>query len=413
MRTIIRDSIWGDIALGEQELALIDTEDFQRLRRVRQLGFADLVFPGATHTRFEHSLGVLHLARLAIEGLRSDKQWPDIAKRSTDAVVAAALLHDVGHYPFSHTLEELQDSGFHSHTSNATTRINEGAIHDVLTNVWDVDPQEVVACISGERRDTDASRILGPLIDSGLDADKLDYLVRDARGANVPYGVVDVQRLIHNLTIGASDQPQTKFLAVKRKGVPALQSLVFAKHLMYSVVYWHHACRSAAVMLLRAVASATDSGALNVATVANSDDAQLLAVLESIDGLPAKLTNRLRQRDLYKRGIEFLPNTDEFAALEKICSDPVVRANTEALWASELKVSDGDILADVQASVSITVDVPIAGDNTTGDFDESSLLLRSDIDRLQEGARRARIFTTNSEVAERVRRNVAALMALI
>src|SRR5712692_7211903 len=114
--TVLRDAIWGDVSLGPREVALIDTPAFQRLRRVKQLGTTDLVFPGARHTRFEHSIGVLHLARLALERLRTVQDAPRIDPADDRAVAAAALLHDVGHYPFSHALEELEVDQIRRHT---------------------------------------------------------------------------------------------------------------------------------------------------------------------------------------------------------------------------------------------------------------------------------------------------------
>src|SRR5437588_4926462 len=114
--TVLRDAVWGDIALGPREIALIDTPAFQRLRRVRQLGTTDLVFPGARHTRFEHSLGVFHLAGLAVERLRGAVSFAPADER---ALLAAALLHDVGHYPFSHAVEELEVDQIRRHTDIA------------------------------------------------------------------------------------------------------------------------------------------------------------------------------------------------------------------------------------------------------------------------------------------------------
>src|SRR5712692_4347115 len=197
--TVLRDAIWGDVSLGPREVALIDTPAFQRLRRVKQLGLTDLVFPGARHTRFEHSIGVFHLAGLAVARLRAAPGAPEIDPADERALRAAALLHDVGHYPFSHAVEELEVEQIRQHTEIARHLILGSELTDALTVGWEVDPALVGALVAGpqlgDRPLTDAQTVLRSVLDSALDVDKLDYLVRDARGANVPYGVVDVQRL--------------------------------------------------------------------------------------------------------------------------------------------------------------------------------------------------------------------------
>ncbi|MBO0687324.1 MAG: HD domain-containing protein, partial [Candidatus Dormibacteraeota bacterium] len=252
--TVLRDSIWGDIELGERELALIDTPAFQRLRGVRQLGFTDLVYPGARHSRFEHSLGVAHLAEAALRRLRSRGGAPAISTEEASAFIAAALLHDVGHYPFSHAVEELEVSEIRGHEQLAAEIVTSDPIAGILRRLWAVDPEQVAWLVAGEdsSRASGGARLLRQALNSGLDVDKLDYLVRDARAANVPYGMVDVERLINSFAI-TCEAGGSPLLAVDPKGVAALQSLVFAKYLMFATVYWHHACRSAVAMLLRAL----------------------------------------------------------------------------------------------------------------------------------------------------------------
>jgi HD superfamily phosphohydrolase len=406
--TVVRDAVWGDIELGEREIAVIDTPEFQRLRRVKQLGTTDLVFPGARHTRFEHSLGVFHLAGVALRRLRRTAGAPDFDPADERALLAGALLHDVGHYPFSHAVEELEVDQIRRHVDIARDLIV-GELADVLDKAWDVDPFLVASLVAGPRQgDAPLSAdqtLLRSLIDSALDVDKLDYLVRDARGANVPYGVVDVQRLIGALAVRRAEDERPE-LAVETKGISALQSLVFAKHLMFATVYWHHACRAAVVMLLRAVQEALRAGYIEPAQVERSDDAALLATLRADDApaLVRTLSARLRDRRLYKRAAEIGIEDADFARLEALWFRPAQRAVLEDGWAASSGAAQGDVLLDVPEPRQIVVDLPVVvGDGEASEWDLVSGLSTTDLDRFQRWVRKIRVFASSHDAAEAVR----------
>src|SRR4029077_19274562 len=224
---------------------------FQRLRYVRQLGHAFLVYPGATHSRFEHALGAYHLA------CRVTKE-PEVQ--------LAALLHDIGHYPFSHALEE---AGLPPHESLAARHLRSGELAAALAPLG-ISTEPLLQLIQG----TSASRLAG-LVSGSIDVDKLDYLARDATMCGVPYGVIDVDRLLTSLTVSAEG------LALHPKGLAALESLLFAKYQMYRNVYWHHAVRSATAMFKRLVRRAIGAGLLTAAAVADeTDDGLIRGLLE-------------------------------------------------------------------------------------------------------------------------------------
>ena len=400
--TVLRDAVWGDIGLGPREIALIDTGAFQRLRRVKQLGTTDLVFPGARHTRFEHSIGVFHLAGLALGRLAAIGVGADAADER--ALLAAALLHDVGHYPFSHAVEELEVDQVRRHTDIARDLIT-GELAATLEEEWDVDPHLVASLVAGPQQGdaplTATQSLLRSLLDSSLDVDKLDYLVRDARGANVPYGVVDVERLLGSLAVrDPGDGPRE--LAVETKGVSALQSLVFAKHLMFATVYWHHACRSAVVMLLRALQEALRAGYVKAPELERSDDDELLATLRAPDApdLVRTLASRLRDRRLYKRAVEVGVDSPDFERLERLWFRPAQRSVLEDGWAASVGAAEGDVLLDVPEPRRIVVDLPvIVGDGEASEWDLVSGLATTDLDRFQRWVRKIRIFATDADVA--------------
>lgn len=403
--TVLRDAIWGDVQLGPRELALVDTECFQRLRRVRQLGLTDLVFPGARHTRFEHSIGVFHLAGLAVRRLREARDAPQITDADERALLAAALLHDVGHYPFSHAVEELEIDHIRRHTEIARDLIRGPELSGVLERHWDVDPAVVATLVAGPGPDsppsTPALELLRAVLDSGLDVDKLDYLVRDARGANVPYGLVDVQRLVGALTVWRDGEgvPQ---LAVTSGGVAALQSLVFAKHLMFATVYWHHACRSAVVMLLRALQEALREGTLDAGGVERADDASLLGALADARApeLSRELSARLRGRRLYKRAVEVGVDDAAFVRLERLWFSPTQRAVLEDGWAASADAPPGSVLLDIPEPRRIVVDLPVVvGDGEVSEWDRVSGLGTDDLERFQRWVRTIRVFASSPDLA--------------
>jgi HD superfamily phosphohydrolase len=399
--TVLRDAVWGDITLGPREIALIDTPAFQRLRRVKQLGTTDLVFPGARHSRFEHSLGVFHLAGLALERLRGEVKFDDADER---AFRAAALLHDVGHYPFSHAVEELEVDQIRRHTDIARDLITT-ELREILETQWDVNPVLVAALVAGPQQGdpqlSDAQTLLRSLLDSSLDVDKLDYLVRDAHGANVPYGVVDVQRLIGALAVRRTDEGPAE-LAVETKGVSALQSLVFAKHLMFATVYWHHACRAAVVMLLRALQEALRAEYLAPQTVERCDDEELLARLRAEDApdLVRTLAQRLRDRRLYKRAAEVGIDEPAFDRLELLWFRPAQRSVLEDGWAASAGAREGEVLLDVPEPRHIVVDLPVIVDGgEASDWDHVSGLSTTDLERFQRWVRKIRVFAATPEIA--------------
>jgi uncharacterized protein len=210
---VVRDPLWNNIRLDPEALAVLDTPAFQRLRYVRQLGHAFLVYPGATHTRLEHALGTYHLARRALEQLRESNDRPD--PDTSRHIRLAALLHDIGHYPFSHALEE---AGMLNHELLAERQLATPELARVLDKA-NVDPGRLLALIQGT-----SDEPLAGLISGGLDVDKLDYLSRDALMCGVPYGVIDVDRLLSSLTIATADGRRPT-AALHEKGLTALESL--------------------------------------------------------------------------------------------------------------------------------------------------------------------------------------------
>ena len=358
--TTIRDAIYDRIPLSQPELALMDTAAFRRLERIQQLGFVSRIWPGARHVRADHSLGVLHLTRLAVEHLRSLPNGRWIRTDDARVIVAAALLHDIGHYPFSHAIEELGPPIAPHETVGR--RIIEGPeIAPILRDLWEIDPARVAAVIdpAGEPL-PEPDRILRGLLSGPLDMDKLDYLPRDARACNVPYGGVDTARLIDALTI--ADVPVERGdaelrVVIGEKGISPLHSLINARQEMFDNVYWHHTNRACMVMLLRATQEALLAGALTADELVAHDDASLLSLLAS-DRMPTpsqRLARALRERRIHKRAVEIGSRAFElYARLGNLFFDPAARR------AVELRLSAGlsDELGIEAPPEAVLIDIP-------------------------------------------------------
>ena len=351
--TTIRDNLHDRIPLSSDDVALIETAEFLRLDRIQQLGFVSKVWPGAKHTRFEHSLGVYHLMRQAIAALDSvyGPDWVSAEARRTAS--AAALLHDVGHYPFSHGIEELGPPVL-PHEEAARRIIERGEIAEVLREFWQVEPKRVADFINPSGPLPEEDRLLRGLLSGALDVDKLDYLPRDARSCNVPYGGVDTPRLLDALRVAEVDGLPR--IVVTEKGISPLYSLINARQEMFDNVYWHHTNRACMVMLLRAVQDALTDGCLRASDLTHHDDVTLMETLSRPE-MPEStrdLVRGLRGRRLHKRAVEISPRAGElFTHLNALYAEPDARRRVELAIAARLremtgsKVGSHDVLIDI------------------------------------------------------------------
>ncbi len=389
MHEVIRDPLWNNIRVDPRALRLVDTPVFQRLRYVRQLGWAYLVYPGATHARFEHALGAYHLAGITLRRLEEEGALRDVADDEPAIVRAALLLHDVGHYPFSHALEEI---GAPHHEDVARPLITTGEVARVLREIAPDAPERILALVRGR-----SNSPLQGLVSGSLDLDKIEYLRRDAFMCGVPYGEIDVERLLNALTLAVDPSVGRLAIAVREKGLSALESLLFAKYQMYRNVYWHHAVRSATSMYKRLVEDALAAGTLEVQELATFTDEALLHTLEARMSSP--LLHGLRHRQLYKRAFECpaaeLP--DEMG--EWIATDRSRALAAEDALARELALAPGELLLDYpEKTQMLGLDIPLVRrDNVVQRLTATGLPgatnLPSMAEQLYRSARWLRVFT--------------------
>jgi HD superfamily phosphohydrolase len=421
--TVIRDSLYDRIPLGAAERALIGSAPFLRLQDVKQLGFVYRIWPGATHTRYEHSLGVYYLALRALRSLLARGQnggLADVRVADLRVILAAALLHDIGHYPFSHAIEELGHP-IVSHEKVGRGIIERSPIADLLERECGVSPGRVADLIDPPRGAAlpGSDALLARLLSGALDVDKLDYLPRDARACNVPYGGVDVSRLLGALRV-AEVQGQPR-LVVTHKGISALNSLLHARQEMFDNVYWHHTNRAMMAMLLRAVQDALVEEQLRPADLPGHDDHSLLALLAE-DRMPAStraLVEALRLRRPYKSVLEVSMRAGSlFNRLDALFWDQGRRRRVEMALAAGLAeglgrpVAPHEALIDIpkpekwEMEVWVSTAQPALGMQPLMTWVEATGQLPADLSKYEQHQRRVRIVAAESIAAEvRARRD--------
>lgn len=244
----IKDPVHGYVYITEEEKALIDSYPVQRLHRLRQLAGAEYLYPGANHTRFEHSIGVMYLASKVVENPNVSKF---ISEEEAEMVRMAGLLHDVGHGPFSHVFEHLLDKELNQTHEDITLWLVENSeLKDALKNV-DCRPEEVAKLAVG-RLHKPGKAFMDQIISSAVDVDKQDFVVRDTYHTGAEYGFIDVSRLIHTLDVWEGD------LAVDLGALSALESLMIARIESFRSIYFHRVGRAAQIMLALAMEKAND-----------------------------------------------------------------------------------------------------------------------------------------------------------
>lgn len=273
-KKFIRDSIHGNLPLNEFEVEIIDYPQIQRLRRVKQLGFISLIYPGANHSRFEHSIGTMHLGSKLAEQL-------ELSLDDQELVRIAGLLHDIGHGPLSHVSEAVLDV---PHEKATEYLIKNSALRDKLSEKFK--PTEITEIINGNGK-------LGPIISGELDVDRMDYLVRDSHYTGVAYGVIDIERIINNLKL-------EKELILDFKGIQAAEAALAARYQMYPSVYQHHTTRIINAMFRRCLRHMIEKEEINKKQMCYFDDVDMISLCRNSEGFSKDIINRIENRNLLK-----------------------------------------------------------------------------------------------------------------
>lgn len=362
---VYRDPIYGSIPLCNASFRTLNCQSMQRLRALKQTGPVHLVYTGATHTRLSHSVGTYHLARMVLRHLVSLPGGNDIEPELGRAFLAAALLHDVGHFPHSHILEELKFGKFTPNHEKASIDVinSDSELQEIIQNVWNLELPLVASLIQDSNEGIAIPLFLRTILNSSIDIDKMDYLQRDSYHAGVPYGNIEHMRLIESLRIDSG----TGKLLISERGIAPIETVFFAKYLMFRNVYWHHTVRIAAAMLRRCFLDFVSVISDDLKEV-TAETAEVRRVLRSTDDtfeqemtrilnerdieLPAsfELLGHLNGRILFKRSATF--SCDIQRSLEDQLKDPLRRRDVEMQLCREFSensnpIEDHDILIDI------------------------------------------------------------------
>jgi HD superfamily phosphohydrolase len=423
----IRDAVWGDVPIDRAVRALLDTRAMERLKGMSQLGFTFAAFPRARHTRFDHAIGVYHLTRLTLKKITDSGAY--LESRDVQGALAAALLLDAGRYPYSQAIEGIALPEAPTLKELSRRWIEHSEVAKVLLSEWDLEPHNVFRLVSRDenppRNLTPTEHLLRDILFGSLDVDTLDCLVRDARGAKVPYGMVGVEPLIEHLRIVG--QENRAILTVDEEGVGSLQSLVFSRYLLHYNVYGHHALRIPTVMFLRAVQDAIHAGTTTFDKLSEQDDAEAFVLIQDSakpESSTATLMKRLAERRPYRLALEFDERHPSYASLIRLRDDASWRRRVEEAWARYLtRYRKGvaglfDILIDLPEERRLSVDLrlirqtPLPGERNPVSWQSLSGMTDDDLQRYHAPLHRILIATADDDLAKSVRRHAEELFTI-
>ncbi len=385
--TIVRDPVWGDIHMDEALFALFSAPEFNVLDGIRQLGPASRLYPGATHTRKAHSLGVYSIARRMVISLAERGQIDFASVDGLRGFLVAALCHDLGHFPFAHSLKELPLA---AHEAIAGDMVLREPLSRLVERCG-ADPSQVAAIIDTARilPDERETLLFRSILSGVLDPDKIDYLTRDAFHCGVPYGIQDADYILRRILVDRFR------LAVDTRGELSVEALLFSKYQMYRAVYWHPAVRAATSMVKKSVLMELVAGRLSPDALYGLDDAgfrRLAALQQERHGIGC-----FRQAaDVFSGELFESVHAVAFDAANPLHADLVDlerRLEAEAAFAEAAGMESTDVVIDIPEAVSFETDLMVLGEGGGQAFtDRSALFGRGSMPVLVESLRKIRVY---------------------
>ncbi len=291
----VKDPLWQSVAMTKEIKDLLEERDVQKLARIRQNGPSYHIYPGAVHTRLSHSIGVYHLGREILLSLSRKADELPFTEKGIMSFLVACLLHDIGHFPYAHSLKEL---AVREHEEIAADMIlNHPSLNAAVTAAGAV-PETVAAVIDKDQLTGDEETILYRSILSGtLDPDKLDYLSRDAYFSGLTYGKQDTDFIISSLALSDGR------LAIEHEALASVEQILFSKYMMYRSLYWHKGVRAATCMIKKALTCALLDGTIKYDDLYYLDDNEFNTMcLSRIDKTPALiLVDMVEHNELLER----------------------------------------------------------------------------------------------------------------
>lgn len=382
----VRDALWKHIYLSPGFKKLASTPAFINLGSIRQLGPTWFVYPAATHTRLNHSFGVFEIAKRMISAILRHPEAPQLTREGVMSFLAACLLHDTGHFPYAHSLKELP---LREHEEITADLVLENPIRDIILNDIGGDPELTAAIVDCSRSHNEASELnfYRNILSGVLDPDKMDYLNRDAFFCGVPYGQQDIDYVIDRIV-----PDPLQGIAVDRRGVEAIDNILFSKYLMYKSVYWHKTVRIATAMIKKSILMGMRDDLIKPEDLYYLDDAQFANRFDKEHYQHGELVRMTHAREFYRTALE-IPYANE-NKLHTRLSDIKNRLKIEAEIAREMGLPEDEVIIDIPEPIKFEAGLRIADE---GEFK----------DAVQCGS----VF--NKPVIERFRRSLRVIRVLI
>lgn len=401
----IRDTMWGHIYVSAELKRITGSLPFQRLGRIKQLGPAFHVYPGATHTRLAHSFGVFHIAKKMVRKLICSSGCPPLSLAGVKAFLLASLFHDLGHFPYAHSLKELP---LEKHEVLSGRLLLSPPLSDLIRKELQADPSAAAAVIDTAMDAGGSGEInfFRNILSGVLDPDKLDYLNRDAFFCGVPYGMQDIDFVITRIF-----PHREAGIGISVQGVNAIENILFSKYLMYKTVYWHKTVRIATAMVKKGVFLSLQEGCFTPADLYGIDDTEFETLFAESRSPYRSFIRGVTNRRLYKSAGEanYSPDNGVHISLTDIGE----RTGYEAFLAGKLSEELGreippeQVIIDIPEPISFEIDLPIFTGNETVPFDRSETVFSPPVIKgFTSNLRKVRLFLAGEVLTEAAARGI-------
>mgnify|MGYP004643166663 CR=1 FL=1 len=375
----IKDPLWQNVYMTKDMKSLLETEEVQKLSRIKQNGPAYLVYPGAVHTRLSHSIGVYNLGREMLLSIARKTDKVHLTETGMLSFLAACLLHDIGHFPYAHSLKEL---AIKEHEELGSILITDDAKLNKAIAKTGADPLFTAAIIDKDMLNAeDEVQFYRSLLSGTLDPDKLDYLSRDGFFAGIPYGKQDTAYIISALSV------ESRMLCLDEDAISSVEQILFSKYMMYRTLYWHKDVRSATAMIKKALIMAIAHNAISFNDLYYLDDAEFNELMRkrSKDADELSMVERVNEGQLLERKLSYSFNNNGY--IEKNGLNPTKRMDIEhklfeALSETYPELNEYEVIIDIPEPINFETYIRILKkDATIADLDEDMLIFSRGVSR--------------------------------
>lgn len=388
----VKDPLWQNIPMTKEIKSLIEVDDVQKLARIKQNGPSYHIYPGAVHTRLSHSLGVYYLGRQILLSLSKKSDELPFSEKGMMSFLTSCLLHDIGHFPYAHSLKEL---AIRDHEELAGEMIRERQELRKAVEKTGADPEMVAAIIDKDLLTSDEETLFYRNVLSGtLDPDKLDYLSRDGFFAGIPYGKQDTDFIISSLSY------QDSKLCLNKEAISSVEQILFSKYMMYRTLYWHKGVRSATAMIKKALISAIKEGVISFDELYDIDDNQFVYLLRSRkDNCHAlELVNEVEHNHLFER--KAMKDYESSGTIEIKGRNPEDRKVLEDIIWEKLHrkyplLKQWEVIIDIPEPISFETHISVINEEgKVEDINESDMIFSGKVSSLfQKSLRKVALYT--------------------